>query len=135
MIKKNYNHKVDIWSAGVIFYILVTGNPPFNAMVKGPNGNMGIDSDKIKEKILKGKISFKSKEFDKYDPGVKEIIKAMLIFDPNQRPDAKEILQHPWFKNKINPKKKKAGIIFSSNNFKCSMKFITISANLIEDPL
>ena len=110
MIKKNYNHKVDIWSAGVIFYILVTGKPPFNAMVRGANGNMGIDSDKIKEKILKGKVNFNIKEFEKYDHGVKEIINAMLTFNPKQRPDAKDILQHPWFKNKINLNKKKQGI-------------------------
>ena len=104
MIKKNYNHKVDIWSAGVIFYILLTGVPPFNAMVKGANGNMGIDSAKIKELILKGKVSFKSKVFKKYDPGIKEIIKSMLTYDPEERPNAKEILQHVWFKKKSKKK-------------------------------
>jgi calcium-dependent protein kinase len=107
MIKKNYDHKVDIWSAGVIFYILVTGVPPFNAMVKGANGNMGIDSAKIKELILKGKVSFKNKVFKKYDGGIKEIIKGMLTYKPSERPNAKEILMHPWFKEKKSKKKKK----------------------------
>jgi calcium-dependent protein kinase len=110
MIRKDYDHKVDIWSAGVIFYILVTGVPPFNAMVEGPNGNMGIDSKKIKEKILKGKTSFKAKLFKNFDPEVKEIIQAMLTYDPKERPDAKEILQYAWFKKKISKKKKEEGI-------------------------
>jgi len=110
MIKKNYNHKVDIWSAGVIFYILVTGTPPFNSMVKGANGNMGIDSTKIKELILKGKVSYKNKIFKKYDPEVKEIIKKMLTLNPKKRSDAKEILKHPWFKKKkIKNKKQEEG--------------------------
>ena len=109
MIKKDYNHKVDIWSAGVIFYILVTGEPPFNAMIEGPNGNMGIDSNKIKEKILKGKVSFKSKVFKKFDPEVKEIIQAMLTYNPKKRPDAKELLQTTWFKTKVSKKKKQEG--------------------------
>jgi calcium-dependent protein kinase len=98
ILKKNYDHKVDIWSAGVIFYILLTGQPPFNATIKGPNGNMGIDSDKIKKLILKGDVCFKNKAFEKYDPEVKEIVQLMLETNPVQRPEAKEILQLPWFR-------------------------------------
>ena len=109
MIKKNYDHKVDIWSAGVIFYILITGKPPFNAMTKGTNGNVGLDSVKIKEKILEGRINFNDKMFKDVDPGVVEIIKMMLTYDPKKRPEAKEILSHPWFKSKQDTKKTEKG--------------------------
>ena len=111
ILKKNYNHKVDVWSAGVIFYILLSGEPPFNAMVTGTNGNMGIDSDKIKELILKEDVSFKKKIFGKYDPQVLEILKLMLNKNPNQRPEAKEILRFPWFRdNKSEKNGKPEGI-------------------------
>lgn len=111
MIRKDYDHKIDIWSAGVIFYILVTGNPPFNAMVEGANGNMGIDSKKIKEKILKGKVNFKCKIFKKCDPEIREIIQMMLTYDPTQRPNAKDILQLPWFRREsISKRSGKGGI-------------------------
>ena len=38
MILKNYNHKVDIWASGVIFYVLLTGKPPFHAVSINING-------------------------------------------------------------------------------------------------
>ena len=113
MIKKNYNKKVDIWSAGVIYYILITGNPPFNATVRGPNGQMGLDSNKIKEKILEGKADFNVKAFKYYDPRVKDIIQMMLTYDPKKRPEASEILKHSYFKEQINVKDQKEGASYS----------------------
>lgn len=118
MIKKNYNHKVDIWSAGVIYYILVTGEPPFNGMSRAPNGQMGLDSNKIKQKILKGKADFSLKEFDNFDPRVKEVIQAMLTYDPAQRPEASDLLKHSYFLEKIDEKQQKEGN-FRLNYFLC----------------
>ena len=42
VLKESYNEKCDIWSCGVIFYILISGLPPFN----------GRDDDEILEKVL-----------------------------------------------------------------------------------
>lgn len=117
MIKQNYDHKVDIWSAGVIFYILVTGKPPFDSSVKAPNGTRVLDLEKIKKKILDGNVDYTRKEFVSVNPWVIEIIQKMLTYDPDQRPNAKEILQHPYFRSKINPKVREKGIILNINYF------------------
>ena len=106
MIKLKYNHKVDIWSIGVIFYILVTGNPPFNAI-----DQTGVDYDAIKEKILVGQVDLLDEAFLDVDPEVPDIIELMLTLDPNQRPDAKDILDHPWFKAEVSPTEKNTGLL------------------------
>jgi calcium-dependent protein kinase len=48
VIKKCYNNKCDLWSCGVIMYILYCGNPPY----------FGKSDDEVRDKILKGKLSF-----------------------------------------------------------------------------
>ena len=52
VIKGNYDEKCDVWSIGVILYILLSGMPPFP----------GSTDEDIMEKVKKGKYSFKSKE-------------------------------------------------------------------------
>jgi len=48
VLKEKYNEKCDIWSCGVIMYILLCGYPPFN----------GKNEKEIIEKILSGKFSY-----------------------------------------------------------------------------
>lgn len=45
----DYNEKCDVWSIGVIMYILLSGYPPFN----------GSDNDEIMDKVKIGKFNFK----------------------------------------------------------------------------
>ena len=81
----HYTEKCDIWSAGVLLYILLSGNPPFN----GPNNN------EIYEKIKNKQFSF-TKEFDNASNEVKEIIKHMLVPE-KERCTASQVLTDPWF--------------------------------------
>jgi calcium-dependent protein kinase len=53
VIEGQYNEKCDVWSCGVILYILLCGYPPF----------YGRDANSIYNKILKGDYSFNSKDF------------------------------------------------------------------------
>jgi calcium-dependent protein kinase len=53
VIEAQYNEKCDVWSCGVILYILLCGYPPF----------YGRDANSIYNKILKGDFSFNSKIF------------------------------------------------------------------------
>lgn len=116
MILKSYDHKVDIWSAGIIFYILLSGKPPFNAMIKGTNGGYVLDSNAIKRKILKGNVSFEEPVFKQVGKDVIDIIKSMLTYNPRERPEAKEILQLPFFHKKLDIRMKEKVVNEVFNN-------------------
>jgi len=89
VLKKNYDEKCDIWSCGVILYILLSARPPF-----------GGESDKeIMENVSLGKYDLKSSPFNHISKSCKDLIQKLLIMDPNKRISAQEALAHNWFKD------------------------------------
>ena len=88
VIKKNYNEKCDIWSCGVIMYILLSGRPPFG----------GDDDREIMENVKKGKYDLESSPFNKVSKNAIDLIQKLLVMDVNKRITAQEALNHPWFK-------------------------------------
>ena len=87
VIKEVYDEKCDIWSLGVIFYVLLCGYPPFN-------GDTDIE---IIQNVQKGKFIFPEEEWGIISDEAKDLIKKMLTYEPSQRISAKEVLLHPWF--------------------------------------
>ena len=88
VLKKHYDEKCDIWSCGVIMYILLSGRPPFAG-----------DSDKeIMEKVRIGKYDLEDPPFNKLSSSGKDLIKKLMIMEPKKRISAQEALNHPWFK-------------------------------------
>jgi calcium-dependent protein kinase len=83
--------KSDIWSCGVILYILLCGYPPFN----------GRNNIEIAEKIRSGIFEFTGKEWYKISSEAKQIIMSMMVVDPIQRTNAQDVLSHPWFQTKL----------------------------------
>lgn len=88
VLKKNYDQKCDIWSLGVIMYILFCGYPPFN----------GSTDEKIMERILNATVKFPEEEWSTVSQSAKDLILSMLNKNPEQRPSARELLQNEWFK-------------------------------------
>ncbi len=92
----NYNEKCDIWSIGVIMYILLTGEPPFN----GNNDNQIFSKIRLGNYDLKRKISifiiFLALLKRKLSKTGTELIKRMLALDPLKRISAEEALEHKW---------------------------------------
>ena len=88
VIKKLYNEKCDLWSTGVILYILLSGIPPFS----------GANDDETFEKILNTQLQFNSKIFSTISGEAKDLMKCLLDKNPKTRLCATEALNHAWFK-------------------------------------
>ncbi|GLT52207.1 hypothetical protein SLA2020_255600 [Shorea laevis] len=83
---KRYGPEADIWSAGVILYILLSGVPPFWAETESG----------IFRQILHGKLDLKSDPWPSISDSAKDLIQKMLERDPRKRISAHEVLCHPW---------------------------------------
>ena len=88
VLRGNYDEKCDIWSCGVIFYILLCGYPPFN----------GENDEEIFEAVLKGEFEFPEEEWDSVSDDAKKLIKKMLTNNPQKRISALDSLKDSWFK-------------------------------------
>ncbi|KAH8522056.1 hypothetical protein Peur_040613 [Populus x canadensis] len=88
VLRRNYGAEVDIWSAGVILYILLSGVPPF----------WGETEQAIFDSILRGHIDFSSDPWPSISSSAKDLVKQMLRADPKERLSAVEVLNHPWMR-------------------------------------
>ena len=86
---RKYTEKCDVWSCGIIMYILLTGLPPFN----------GENDEEIMAKIINGRFDMEKYPWPIISAQAKDLIKKLLEFDSMKRISAEEALQHPWFES------------------------------------
>jgi len=88
ILQGSYSEKCDIWSAGVILYILLSGDPPFN----GPSDLT------IYKKIAEMKYDFPQNKWSKISNEAKDLITHMIAPE-NERYTARQVMEHPWMKS------------------------------------
>jgi calcium-dependent protein kinase len=86
VLNQDYNEKCDVWSCGVILYILLIGFPPFN----------GENDQEIYKEVLKAKVDFRIHEFRNISVYAKNLIKSMLNIDPKMRISTSAALKSEW---------------------------------------
>ena len=88
VLLKKYSKECDMWSVGVILYMFITKNPPFD----------GATDKLIMEKVKKGKFSQNNEKWNNSSLQVRDLIKKLLMIEPEKRLTAIEALSHEWFK-------------------------------------
>ncbi|KAI1231051.1 hypothetical protein IHE44_0008496, partial [Lamprotornis superbus] len=87
---EKYDKSCDMWSLGVIMYILLCGYPPFYS-----NHGLAI-SPGMKKRIRMGQYEFPNPEWSEVSEEVKQLIRNLLKTDPTQRMTITEFMNHPW---------------------------------------
>ncbi|XP_047321912.1 calcium-dependent protein kinase 7-like [Impatiens glandulifera] len=89
VLKRSYGPEVDVWSAGVVLYILLCGVPPFWAETE----------QGVAQAIIRSVVDFKREPWPNVSDGAKDLVRKMLEPDPKRRLTAHDVLEHPWLQN------------------------------------
>jgi calcium-dependent protein kinase len=128
VLERHYGPEADIWSAGVMLYVLLSGAPPFWAeTVQG-----------IFEEIMKGEPpSFAADPWPNISEGAKDLVRKMLNPNPKQRITASEVLQHSWIREDgVAPHKPIASLVqFRLKQFAAMNKLKKLAIRIIAEKL
>lgn len=87
VLQGKYDEKADVWSCGVLMYVLLCGYPPF----------YGDNDNEILAMVKKGVFDFPEEEWNEVSSQGKGLVEKLLTFEPAKRPSCEEALKHDWF--------------------------------------
>ena len=123
MIKESYDHKCDIWACGVILYIILSGQMPFN----------GKTTQAISNQILKGSCSFQGDDWMYISDEAKRFVQRLMTLDYTKRPTAAEALKDPWItkveKDSINEEPLIGDALARLRSYKVAMTWLDFNIN------
>merc|ERR1711988_1932057 len=99
VLSGKYGQESDLWSLGVIMYVLLCGYPPF----------YGETDNDVLAKVRLGTVNFTPADWKNVSDDAKKLIKELLKMNPKDRYTAEQALNHVWVKNKA-PKAKNVDI-------------------------
>lgn len=103
VLNREYTKSCDIWSIGVITYILLCGYPPF----------YGDTDTQIFESVRMAKFDFPSPDWDGISDSAKEFICSLLQRTPSKRLTARQALNHTWIRKTTGEMQRKSSIAFA----------------------
>ena len=125
---------VDIWSAGISLYIMLSGTLPFN--LKNNNDCSSIDEENNNNIELQYSIIKKDpKKIEKISDEARDLLKGLLNKNPNKRLTIEQILNHPWLKSdeKNMKNNKKYHLFTKAEMIMLSKTYIDYRNGLIDD--
>ncbi|CAL8466924.1 g6460 [Coccomyxa elongata] len=88
VLRRDYGVEADMWSLGVMLYILLSGLPPF----------WGDKEEDIFRMVLKADLDFQTPPWPSISQAAKDCVRQLLNVAPKARPTASQLLQHAWLK-------------------------------------
>ncbi|KAK7376679.1 hypothetical protein VNO80_02093 [Phaseolus coccineus] len=127
VLKRNYGKEIDVWNAGVILYILLSGVPPFWAETE--KGEL-VDA-------LGGKLDMDSEPWPTISDAAKDLIRKMLTYDPKERITAAVALEHPWLKEggEASEKHPDSAVLIRMKQFKAMNQMKKLALKVIAENL
>lgn len=119
-----YGPACDLWSCGVIAYILLSGTPPFQ----------GKNDQETLQKVSNGAFQFPKQYFGSVSEPAKELIKKLLVKDVSKRMTAVEALAHPWITTaavRVAAPPIRQGIVDSLRNFRSTNKMKKVALQVV----
>uniref|UniRef100_A0A1J3IY12 non-specific serine/threonine protein kinase n=1 Tax=Noccaea caerulescens TaxID=107243 RepID=A0A1J3IY12_NOCCA len=126
VLHQNYGKEIDVWSAGVMLYILLSGVPPF----------WGENEKTIFKAVLEGNLDLESSPWPSISESAKDLIRKMLARDPKRRITAAEALEHPWLTDsKISDKPIDSAVLIRMKQFRAMNKLKKLALKVIAENL